>query len=346
MLKCLTAAGAALILLSSNASQAADPVVAPVVGEYPPPEQAEPRPAFGAYFSMGLGVIDILANEYVWAQNGFGGTSPPLDWKLSQLIWETRAPVVEFAAGFEVGRFTVDADLSLAFRGDSHMEDYDWIAPFAPGNGPDDWTHRSVHELTNLLHYRSAALALGIDVVDQDGLTVNINTGFQYIDVMWEAYGGDFTYSSSGFRDTVFSLPDDLLVIDYRQKWPIVFAGIDLEASRGPLSLGASFRGGVAINATNVDNHYLRCDFGCHLVISEQVYPAPFLHVGGRAEYALGPNLLVFVQGGLDKIFETRSDKNRTWPGLTFDCTDGCGGADFRSMYASIGLRLALGGGP
>ena len=287
--------------------------------------------AFATGLSVNVGVIDILANEYVWEG----------DWKLSQLIWETRAPVVTFGLAFSVNRFTVDADLSIAFLGDSHMEDYDWLQPYVVANGPDDWTDQSIHPDTNLTRYLRAGIAVGFDVVSRDGLYVNLNGGFRYTDVIWDAFGGSYIYSNSGFRDIVGDFADGDPAIRYRQQWPVAFAGVDLQAMHGSWTFAATLQGGVTIGAIATDNHWWR-----DLRFVDTLFQAPVIHVGLRVENAISDHFSIFVEGAFDKIFEARADTN--WFAISTGnpqggCLD-CAGAGFRSFSVAIGLSLALGG--
>lgn len=287
--------------------------------------------AFGAGLSVNVGVIDILANEYVWES----------DWKVSQLIWETHAPVLTFGLAFSVNRFTVDADLSIAFSGNSHMEDYDWLEPYVVANGPDDWTHQSIHPDTNLALYLQAGVTIGFDIVSRDRLSVNLNGGFRYTDVMWDALGGSYTYSVGGFRDTVGDLPDGQPSISYRQQWPVVFGGIDLQAMHGSWTFAATVQGGVTVGPIATDDHWLR-----DLRFIDTPYRAPVIHVGVRVENAVTETFSIFVEGSFDKIFEARADTS--WFAISTGnpqggCLD-CAGAGFRSFSVGIGLSLALGG--
>ena len=132
-------------------------------------------------YYVGTGVARLQANELVWSGNH----------RLSQLIWQSTAPVLRAGFGVDFNNgWTVKANGTAALGGDSHMEDYDWIdydggGAYVPSSQFDQWTHQSVHPDTRLDYYVDVDAAVGYDVFHTPEFTANINVGLKYTDVKW-----------------------------------------------------------------------------------------------------------------------------------------------------------------
>ncbi len=277
-------------------------------------------------FHGGVGIVAIRANEYVYED----------DAKVSQLIWESTAPVV---SGGLVARsddgWTLALDGSVAAAGHSRMSDYDWVAPFATGQGMDDWSHYGRPAETRLDHYFSGTLALGHDFVLGDGVVANFNAGLKYTDVKWSGSGGSYIYSVDGFRDTVGTFPDDLRIIDYRQRYSAAFAGLDLSVVRDRGTFGFSAKGGLTFSADDIDHHWRH-----QMRYNDKIKSAPTLSLGGRVEYAAANTLSLFVAATFDQVFKARADtiEYDMAAGQTTAVYPDGAGADFRSATLTIGL--------
>jgi plasminogen activator len=285
-------------------------------------------------FYVGTGVTKLQANEIVWAGNH----------RLSHLIWQSTAPVLR--AGFDVNfadGWTFKANGSAAMGGDSHMEDYDWTdwdgagGPATWSDNWDEWTDRSEHPDTRLDYYVALDAAIGYDVIHTAEFTANVNVGLKYTDVKWSAYGGSALYSwFNGYRNTTVIFADGLPVIDFNQKWPVAFAGLDTEFRSGALTLGADAKAGVTFSAGDVDNHFLR-----DLLIMDYLRPSAVLMLSVDASYAVSENSDLFLALEYEKIFEARGDKQRYIastgaPELTLP--DFAGG-DFQSFSLTGGFK-------
>jgi outer membrane protease len=122
--------------------------------------------------------------------------------------------------------WTVKANAQVGFSGSTYMEDYDWLEPFAQAGAPDDqWSDRSRHSNTDLDRYINLDVAVGRDFAVNDTTLVNLHGGFKYTNVKRTSYGGDFVYSTNGFRDDVGNLPDGEKGITYEQRYPGLFVG-------------------------------------------------------------------------------------------------------------------------
>jgi len=256
----------------------------------------EPESDVGVTVTGGIGLVVLEANEFVY--DGIGS-----DTRLSQLIWQSTAPML--SAGLEVGTpegWTVSAKAQVAMSGDSYMEDYDWIAPYATGTGDDDWSDRSQHEDTNLDWYFNGSLLVGYNLPVADGMKVNVNAGLKYTDVQWAAYGGSYVYSDSGYHDAVGDFPDGEPGITYRQTFPAAVIGIDGEVTDGAWTVAGSAHAGVTLYAQGDDRHWMR-----DLNFIDNLESAPLVSVEGSVGYELAEGMQVFVAGSAEQIFTARA---------------------------------------
>ena len=222
--------------------------------------------------------------------------------RLSQLIWELQAPVLTLGARARImDTLTLAANAAVAFSGDSYLEDFDWIPPFAqPGDGNDAWSDRSQHDETDLDRYVSLDLAVGRDFEINDAVTLNLNGGVKYSTVQWTAYGGNFIYSVDGFRDLVGTAPAGTRGATFQQRFPGVFLGAEATADSGRWTFAGLIRGGVTVNASNTDHHWAR-----DLRFENDFGPVPFATLGGRVDYAVTQRSVVFLATDVENFFRT-----------------------------------------
>jgi len=272
----------------------------------------------------GIGAAFIEANELVY--NG--------DKTLSQLIWQSRAPVLRGNLSADLGGgFSVGLEGSVAGYGVSYMEDYDWTGP---SDNFGSWTDRSQHPSTNLDHFWTGAASIGYDLSRSDQALVRLQSGFKFTDVQWTAHGGSYVYSSpGGFRDLIGDMPPGR-GITYRQQLPEVFAGVEGEQHYGNIRIGGLLRGGLTVNALGTDNHWLR-----DLKFVDQLYVSPTLTAGADVGYAIGPMAEVVLGARYSQIFRQRGD-SQMFIGSTstlVSATGGGAGGDFRSVELTASLR-------
>lgn len=318
---------AALALLCSTAIPAA---AADLGATY------EPAGESGITFWGGVGVAYIEANEYVYA--GSGSTDIT-----SQLIWQSTAPIL--SGGFDVALpegWTAKGTAQFAIAGDSYMEDYDWFGPDFVSYDFDDWTHRSQHDDTNLDWYFNGSLLVGYDFAVDDSVTVNLNGGFKYTDVQWTAYGGEFVYSgfegdpAGHYHDYVGSFPDGEKGITYRQSFPALVAGADIEADLDALTLSAGVQGGFTFYGVGDDHHWMR-----DLNFVDSLASAPLVAAHASAEMEVADGMTLFAQGTVEKIFAARGDTDvYDIPTGDFEesFADGAGGELFAASL-SVGFK-------
>lgn len=271
-----------------------------------------------------LGVIGLQAKEYVFATSGSENV-------MSYLLWQGIAPLA--STEFQVRlpqAFTLKAELRGAMGGDHGMEDYDWLAPYAPSYDFNDWSHYSNSPNTNLDWYLDAALSLGQDIYDDDTARVNLNAGVKYTDVRWTARGGQGIYSVGGWRDTSVTFADEP-VISYRQQIPAVFAGIDIEIEDGPFIWGASAKGGYSLMALATDNHWLR-----DRNFVDALQPAPMYTAKLSGAYRFGDEVSAYVEAGIEQMLLARGDT--TISGDSSGFVPDAAGAEFGNLSLSAGL--------
>ncbi len=275
----------------------------------------------------GIGAMYLEGNEYVF--NG--------ERTLSQLIWQTRAPVLRGRIAVDVGNgFSISAEGSVAGFGSSYMEDYDWLVST---DSFDNWTHRSQHPDTNLDHYLTGAAMIGYELVNDPEAVIRFHTGLKYTDVKWSAYGGSYIYSDGGFRNKTGNFADGEPAIAYQQKLPELFVGFDGDQYYDNVRIGGLLRGGLTVMAQTRDNHWMR-----NLLVVDNFNPAPTIALGADVGFALGPLAEFYVAARYDQMFLMRgkSEYFNTTTGARTIVGNDLGGADLRSAEITAGLRGAF----
>jgi outer membrane protease len=286
----------------------------------------------GISFWGSVGVVALEANEYVYV-------APGSDTRLSHLIWQSTAPVL--SAGLDVklpDGWTVAAKGQFALGGDSYMEDYDWIDPWATGTGDGDWSHRSQHDDTDLDWYFNGSILFGYNIAVGDTVTVNLNGGFKYTDVQWAAYGGSYVYSNDndGPRGDVGNFANGEPGITYRQTFPAVVAGLDIQHSAGPLTLGASAHAGLTFSAVGDDYHWMR-----NRNFVDHMQSAPLVAVSASVDYEVADGMHLFVQGTAEQTFTARADTDIYYisSGAYDESYPDAAGGDLFAASLSLGVK-------
>ena len=282
-------------------------------------------------FYGSVGIIGIESREHVY-------TAPGSSDNLSLLIWQSAAPLL--TAGFDVKLpedWTFNAELQVATSGASYMEDYDWLQPHFISYNQDDWTHRSQHQNTNLDWYFNGSMALGKDFAVSESTTVNLKSGFKYVDVQWTASGGTGTYSYGAFRDTDLVFPDTP-GITYRQQLPSVFVGLDTQMVEGDWTVDFGVQAGVTFMAKATDRHWLRTP---PLRFEDFIVPSPTLAMSAGLSYEVSDGLKFFVDGNLEKVILGRGDVviYENYTDVLLNSFPDTAGAELISASLAIGLK-------
>ena len=245
-----------------------------------------------------VGIASIVAREKVFAQTSG-------ERLLSLLVWDSTAPIVSGDAKVRFGdAWTLRGHIDAAMSGDSTMTDYDWIAPYATGTGMNDWSHRSISSNTSLDWYLNGDIAIGRDLPISDALTLNVNGGFKYTDVKWTAVGGNYIYSTGGFRNSVGAFPN-IPGIDYRMQLPTAFLGLDANVKDGPWSLDTTTKAGVTVFASDVDNHRLR-----NIRFVDQLSFSQVYSINAKLGYDFNDHLTAFLEGSYEKMFAVHGNED------------------------------------
>ena len=280
----------------------------------------------------GFGVLGIEAREHVFAASGSTNNA-------SLLVWQSLAPMgtLELKASLPED-FTFKAGLRAAIAGYGYMEDYDWIGPHFVSYDADDWTHRSRHSNTHLDWYFDGSVAVGRDVMVDPVAKLNVNLGVRYTDVQWTAIGGEYVYSDAAFRDDVGTFPDEP-GITYRQQLPVLFAGLDAEATEGPWTFEGGVQGGVALLGLATDDHWMRVP---PRRFYDYLQPSPVLAASGRLTYDATENLGFYVAGSVEKFFLARANTEIYDDGAYVGSFTNAAGAELLTVSASAGLKGAF----
>ncbi|NRP75660.1 hypothetical protein ILFOPFJJ_06583 [Ensifer psoraleae] len=107
--------------------------------------------------------------------------------KCSQLNWRSQG-ITLFTVGADAqidNDWSLNGSVNVGTGGNGHLVDYDWLS-----RGHHDWSHRSIHPLTELDHYVAGAIELDRIIYGNDTSSVAVGAGLRYTDVKWTAYRG------------------------------------------------------------------------------------------------------------------------------------------------------------
>lgn len=278
--------------------------------------------------SAGLGHSSIKANELVWDDDGS---------RLSQLVWESKVPVVTFGIKADLGAgWTLAGNAAIKAGDNGKMKDFDWLEPFATGKGDNDWTHRSVHPNSPLDSYVNIDLAIGRNYRIGSQTVSNIHGGVQYTNAGWNSRGGSYIYSEKGFRDDTGTLPAGERAISYKQSYSGVFIGNELTTKVDNWTLSGLARLGVTLHSKDVDHHWQR-----NLRFKESFERAAFVVIGGRAEYAFSERTSLVASAQYQKYLRRNGDIAATK--ISTGASDGIAkdgaAADLRTMTVGLAVQ-------
>ncbi|NCA72927.1 MAG: omptin family outer membrane protease, partial [Sphingobacteriia bacterium] len=147
--------------------------------------------------------------------------------KLSELEWNLDR-VLRLDLGVTVQpvdwvRINIDYALPIE-DGDADMTDYDWMVPHL------DWTHQSVHDDTVIKKANQFDIDAEFAVYTVGSVLLTGGIGYRIDDWEWDARGGTYTYSISGFRDTTGAFPNGEKGITYTYKYSSFYVSLGAQA--------------------------------------------------------------------------------------------------------------------
>lgn len=204
-----------------------------------------------------MGPVDIsLGAGYLTGRSQEKVYDPQSGSKASHLLWD-----IEQAPTLHAG-LTVEPSpwLSLALRGwskvdsgDSSMVDYDWQSELN-----SSWSHRSEHPDTRLIRAYQAEFAASFWLLRQAAWQFGVLAGYQRTHYKWEAKGGSYIYSDTGFRDLVGNFPDGELGITYQQTYKAPYLGLTGRYQWQDWQIDASLKASRWVDAEDYDIHHAR----------------------------------------------------------------------------------------
>ncbi|BHH85391.1 omptin family outer membrane protease [Desulforhopalus sp. 52FAK] len=241
--------GIIMVLSGSAYGAATGPVaVAPAKTE----QVVEVAPATSAVrFTLGVGAGYLTgeSTEFVYV--------PELNnHKLSELTWEIDNLFMVGVNGvLEIGTwvsFNFDGWFK-ATDGDGTMDDNDWLVPGY------DWTHWSHHEDTDVTDGSIIDVSANFAFFRSQNAVLTGIVGYKRDNFGWEARGGDYVYSSSGFRDSSGSFPDGELGVSYEQTLDSFYGGLGFSAGfSNRFSLAGRIIYSPFVQGEATDYHHMR----------------------------------------------------------------------------------------
>jgi outer membrane protease len=280
------------------------------------------------WMDVGLGYMNAKSNELVYDE--------VTGRRISKLIWNMdQAAIAQVNAGVKLlpgmalklrGTFGID--------GDTGMTDYDW----AEETAPDTWTHRSIHDDTDLDHYNRLDANVQWDFVETDPARFGALAGLRFTDIQWTARGGDFVYTNTSLRDTVGSFDDGQRGITYQQNFLTPYVGFAAGFDHGDLALNATVIASVVAKGDGEDQHWLR-----GLEFRDDLDLSTMFSIQGEAVYRFNRLYQIFANVEYERYADTKGttdifDLAGNMIGFTGDDSSG---ADHRSLTAVAGVRFS-----
>ena len=197
---------------------------------------------------LGAGYLSGDATELVyWPEAG--------NHKASELTWEIDN-LFMFNVNAEISIHDwVKVKLDTWFKvtdGEGTLDDYDW--QIVGG----DWTDWSHHEDTDVSEAYMVDLSGEFAFYRSENAAFSAILGYKADHFGWEARGGDYIYSVSGFRNSQGSFPDGLTGISYDQTYYSFYLGVGTELQFSKFKTEARLIYAPYVYGEATDNHHLR----------------------------------------------------------------------------------------
>jgi plasminogen activator len=212
------------------------------------------------------------------------------------------------------------------------MDDYDWMSRGG------DWTDWSHHENTDVTEGSILDINVEFSFVRSDIFDLKAIAGYKRDNFGWEAYGGEYTYSENGFRDTTGTFPEGVAVIGYEQTFTSFYFGMGFAGKFNTFELNGRFIYAPLVQAEATDYHYLR-----DLVTYDEGEDGDMIAFDVSGSFFITPNLAVEMGYSYQKYDTLQGDSEWHYrnEGVVYYFADGAG-MDQTSSLISLGLRYTF----
>ena len=212
----------AILVVSGSANAASVAPVAVAPGETGQVLEVAPESSAVRFtLGVGAGYLTGESTELVYWPEYNNHKASELTWEIDNLFMVGVNGVLEVGSWFS---FNFDGWFK-ATDGDGTMDDYDWLAPGY------DWTHWSHHEDTDVTDGSILDFSANFAFFRAQNAVLTGIVGYKRDNFGWEARGGDYVYSSGGFRNYTGSFPDGELGISYEQTLESFYGGLGFSAN-------------------------------------------------------------------------------------------------------------------
>lgn len=279
---------------------------------------------------MSLGYLTGESGEYVYV--------PENSHKLSELKWDIERAYM-LGLGGSVSpwswlTFNADVWFNLG-EGENTMDDYDW---FIEGFQYTHWSHHEDVDMTTGVMFDING---EVDLYRYEKARFFAIAGFKYDNWEWEAYGGDYIYSTVFLYDTVGSFPDGEKVITYEQNYyaPYLGFGFSSALAQAPIEFSGRVVFSPYVWGEAKDQHHLR-----NLIFEEDFDSGTMLSLDFAGHYYFSNNLSLWLAFHYQKYHEMKGET------VVTDITTGekttyrgdVGGMDHQSSMVSTGVSYSF----
>lgn len=198
---------------------------------------------------VGAGYLTGESTELVYWPQENNHKASELTWEIDNLYMVGVNGVLEVSDWLS---FSFDGWFK-ATDGDGTMDDYDWKVP---GDGWTDWSH---HEDTDVTDGSIIDLNANFSFFRTQNAVLTGIVGYKRDNFGWESRGGDYVYSTSGFRNSTGSFPAGELGISYEQTLESFYGGVGFSANfTNRFTLAGRVIYSPFVQGEATDYHYMR----------------------------------------------------------------------------------------
>ncbi|MDH5572959.1 MAG: omptin family outer membrane protease [Gammaproteobacteria bacterium] len=279
---------------------------------------------------ISTGIATGKANELVYCQP----SGCPVDYKLSQLIWEIK-DVIMLEAGFSTTAddvtFNFDGKLRVT-EGTGVMDDYDWLYLNR------DWSDWSHHEDTRVTEGMILDLSLDFRLYAVSQTNLALVLGYKSETWGWESRGGSYIYSDTdnlGFRDQTGSFTPGRLSISYEQKFETPYIGLKFNTSLENWRFHARAIYSNMVDVSATDYHHLR-----DLTFKNSYEDGEMTAYNATLAYQFGAGFGLMARFDYQEYKEVRggTDYSVTSTGANAGYCRNCAGTDNSTTTWSLGM--------